>query len=193
MRLVPILAALICLTTACTHRSGSPLTASEAPIPDPSLTVAELLARADRAATEGPSGRETLAAALASLDLLGARPADPQDDPRSLWQQQIPAAEVPPMRGRILGPAYRRGRLSAGATFAMDQLFDGGKQAHVAVATPIAAPVSMSITDGAGKSICEGKPGNRGQCSWTPLFSGRHQIVLSNRSTTDATYYLVID
>jgi len=160
---------------------------------EPTLAVAQLLATAETQAQGSPGDRPGLAATLAALDGLGARPADAGADPVIGWRAQLPGPAAPPLRGRMLGPAYRRGMLEAGASVTLDQLFDGGRQARVAVATAGAAPIGIAVLDGAGKPVCPMNRARAGQCHWVPPFSARHQIVLSNPGPARSAYYLVID
>lgn len=159
----------------------------------PTEAVAEVLAAAERSA-EGPDrDPDRLAAALMTLDASGARSDEGAVDPVPGWRASLPAGAVQPMRGRILGPAYRRGTLSAGSSVTLVQLFDGGKQARVAVATPGDGPLGIAVLDGNGKPVCPVNVSRSGACNWVPPFSARHQIVLSNPSATQSAYYLVID
>jgi hypothetical protein len=131
---------------------------------------------------------------LAALDGYGARPAEGEGDAMARWRAALPAGgAVPPMRGRVLGPAYRRGTIAAGSSVTLVQLFDGGRQARVAVATPGEEPVGIAVLDGNGKAICPTNVARSGACNWVPPFSARHQIVLSNPGGEASAIYLVID
>lgn len=189
--LLPGLAAA--LLAGCAHAPGPPLTTADYAADMPAQGVVDLLAIADRAARDGARDAPRLAAALAALDGYGARPAETDGDPVPAWRASLPASAVPPMRGRVLGPAYRKGVLEPGATVRLDQLFDGGRQARVAVATPDEGALGIAVLDGSGKPICPSHLGQRGQCKWVPPYSGRHQIVLSNPGSARSTYYLAID
>ena len=173
--LLPGLAAA--LLAGCVHAPGPPLTAADYVADMPAQGVVDLLA----------------IAALVALDSYGARPAETAGDPVPAWRASLPASAVPPMRGRVLGPAYRKGVLEPGATVRLDQLFDGGRQARVAVATTDEGELGIAVLDGSGKPICPSHLGQRGQCKWVPPYSGRHQIVLSNPGSARSTYYLAID
>lgn len=176
----------------CTHPRAAPV----APVSyaaEPTLAVAQLLAAAETAAQSPAREQAGLAPTLAALERLGAHPASANDDPVPGWYALIPrSATLAPVRGRMLGPAYRRGTLEAGASETLDQLFDGGRQARVAVATPGAVPVGIAVLDGDGKLVCSDSAARQGQCNWVPPFSARHQIVIKNESAIRAAYYLVI-
>jgi hypothetical protein len=91
-----------------------PVAVVEEPMPTDALM--RTLAEGDLAQARGDQA--ALAAAADTLKLLGARPAEGQDDLSTLWSQQAQAGGAvhagPVYRGRALGPAYRRGSLAAG-------------------------------------------------------------------------------
>lgn len=160
---------------------------------EPALAIAQLLAAAEMVVAQPGADKPALAPTLAALDALGAHPVVNEPDPVRQWRALVPASQsAPPVRGRVLGPAYRRGMVEPGARVTLDQLFDGGRQARVAVATPGAVPVGIAVLDGMGKPVCP-VMARQGQCNWVPPFSARHQIVISNPGTKPAAYYLVID
>ncbi len=188
-------AGVAALLTGCAAH-GPPPAASyveNSATPDPALAVAALLATADRAAHAGAQDRARLAAALTALDGYGARAVEASTDPAVAWRAALQGEALPPVRGRVLGPAYRRGTLEPGATMTLMQLFDGGRQARVAMATAGDTPIGIAVLDGTGKIVCPASVGRQGKCSWVPPFSGRHQIVLSNHGGAPSAYYLVID
>lgn len=151
--------------------------------------VAQLLAQAD--AAQGQPQR--LGTLIATLDAMGAKPLEGSADPVAQWRAQAEMPNSPPYRGRVLGPAYKAGKLNPGATVRLPQLFDGGRAARVAVATPDKAPLDFTVLDREAKPVCPPAKARSRECSWTPLFSGRFEIVLSNTSSNEAGYYLVID
>ncbi|MCY1670141.1 hypothetical protein OVA07_03850 [Novosphingobium sp. SL115] len=156
---------------------------------EPAAAVAQLLVEADQAQDEP----KRLGRLIAAIEGLGARPADPTGDPLTGWRKVAEMPQTPPYRGRVLGPAYKAGMLTPGATVRLPQLFDGGRAARVAVATPGQAGLDFTVLDGEAKPVCPPAKARNRQCTWTPLYSGRFEIVLSNSSTNAAGYYLVID
>lgn len=156
---------------------------------EPVEAVASLLADAD-AAQSDPKRLGTL---LAALDAFGARPMAGEADPVTAWRSKAEMPQTPPYRGRVLGPAYKAGMLNPGATVRLPQLFDGGRSARVAVATPGQAGLDFTVLDGEAKPVCPPAKARTRECMWTPLFSGRFEIVLTNPSSNAAGYYLVID
>lgn len=152
-------------------------------------TAAQILAEAD-AAQDQP---QRLGALIAALDTMGARPAADQADPVAPWRLRAQMPRTAPYRGRVLGPAYRAGTLDPGGSVRLPQLFDGGRAARVAVATRGQAALDLIVLDTEARPVCPpGRTPSR-ECNWTPLFSSRFEIVLTNASGTAATYYLVIE
>lgn len=155
----------------------------------PTEAVATLLAEADSAQADP----QRLGSILAALDTFGAHPLPGEADPVANWRSKAIAPDTPPYRGRVLGPAYKAGMLDPGATVRLPQLFDGGRTARVAIATPGQAALDFTVLDGDSRPVCPPAKARSRECMWTPLFSGRFEIVLSNPSANSAGYYLVID
>lgn len=181
--------AAMALTGCAAHPAPSPAVALHYDAAEPASAVAQLLAEADAAAGDP----QRLGTVLAALDGLGAHAADPAADPVATWRPHAVMPATPPMRGRVLGPAYRAGMLSPGATVRLPQLFDGGRAARVAVATPGQAGLGFTVLDGTARPVCPPATARNRQCMWTPIYSGRFEIVLTNPSGQSAGYYLVID
>lgn len=176
-------------TAACASKPApAPVMAVTYDPMEPAAAVAQLLADADQAQDDP----RRLGALIAAIEGLGARPAD-ASDPLPAWKTHAEMPQTPPYRGRVLGPAYKAGLLTPGATVRLPQLFDGGRAARVAVATPGQAGLDFTVLDGEAKPVCPPAKARNRQCTWTPLYSGRFEIVLSNSSASAAGYYLVID
>lgn len=188
------MAAVVCAIGAEAGASARPaLAPSEYAAAQPAEAVARLLAIADREAARPRPDRKRLAAVLRALDGLGARPAEAADDRMAIWRRTAHATLEPPMRGRVLGPAYRNGQLPPGSTVRLAQLFDGGRAARVAVAAPGKGTLDFLVLDAENKPVCPPASVGTQQCQWTPLYSARYEIVLVNRGSQPAGYYLVID
>ncbi|MGV3510474.1 MAG: hypothetical protein ACO1OX_00585 [Novosphingobium sp.] len=155
----------------------------------PAEAVATLLAQADSAQGDP----ERLGTIIAALDTFGPRTLPGTADVVAEWRTKAAMPKTPPYRGRVLGPAYKAGMLNPGATVRLPQLFDGGRSARVAIATPGQAPLDFTVLDGEAKPVCPPAKARTRECMWTPLFSGRFEIVLTNPSSNAAGYYLVID
>lgn len=178
-----------CATNAQHSGRAAPVREALAIPADPAEGVAKLLAEADSA--QGDPQR--LGLIVAALDSLGARAMPGEPDPVAQWRAKAVMPDTPPYRGRVLGPAYKAGMISPGATVRLPQLFDGGRSARVAVATPGQAALDFTVLDGEAKPVCPPAKARTRECMWTPLFSGRFEIVLMNPSSNAAGYYLVID
>ena len=121
---------------------------------EPAEAVASLLADADVAQGDP----ERLGMILAALDSFGARPMAGEADPVATWRSKAAMPKTPPYRGRVLGPAYKAGMLNPGATVRLPQLFDGGRSARVAVATPGQAGLDFTVLDGEAEITISGRP-----------------------------------
>lgn len=186
MKRVALMLACLAANGCATHSPDLAIAYDPA---QPAAAVAQLLAQADSA----QNNPERLGMLLATIDGLGARPAPDAADPIPAWRSRAVMPQTPPFRGRVLGPAYKAGMLDPGKSVRLPQLFDGGRAARVAVATPGKAGLDFTVLDGEAKPVCP--PGNarNRQCTWTPLYSARFEIVVTNPSSNAAGYYLVID
>ncbi|WP_379548888.1 hypothetical protein ACFCW2_06890 [Qipengyuania sp. DSG2-2] len=107
-----------------------------------------------------------------------------------------PSANIPPMRGRVLGPSYQRGTVAAGSAKVTTQLYLAGKKAKVALAGqgPAAARsgLRLEIRQSDGKPVCL-RPSGSGKtgCEWIPLFSGRYEITVANSGSQPVQFTLV--
>ncbi|WP_432767567.1 MAG: hypothetical protein HEQ22_08940 [Sphingopyxis sp.] len=152
--------------------------------------IAHDLALADAAFEAGD--RPVLASALLRIDRRSARPLDAATpDPLARWRAAVPGA-APPLRGRALGPGYVRGTLAPGAATSMDQLFLSGQAATIAAQSAPHKQMRLRIYDAGGALVCERAPAHARDCRFTPLFTQRYRIELSNGGA-QARYYLVVD
>lgn len=180
----PIVALSLCLV-ACGMPPAELAADAEPPATD-AQAAAEALALADRSAARDDA--TTLARALARLYALGVRAAEGQDDVVQAWQASA-GASTPPFRGRALGPAYRRGNLPADGEVRLSQTFLSGQRASIAVSSPGRPVPGLSVTSASGRSVCE----SAAHCRWTPVFTERYEIVLSNPGKRASDYYLVVE
>lgn len=160
-----------------------------APVPAPARAerVAEVVSEAAAAAEAGDRAR--LRGALDRLDRLGARAEG--DMVQTVAQWRAAAGGAPPaLRGRVLGPAVRRGVIAPASEFLIQQLFLGGRPAAVAVSASPAAPLTVSVTDADRVEACAAP---RAGCRWVPFFTQRYTIRVRNAGPRVATMYLVVD
>ncbi len=146
------------------------------------------LVDADLAFARGDKGR--LTEALRRIDSLGGRPLDQTSSDIREWRQA--ADQAPPMRGRTLGPGYRSGRVSAGGTEQIEQVFLSGKRASVALSFPGGGRLSLQVQNGREEAVC-GKESNPSHCQWVPIFTDRYRIRIANPGETAVRYFLVIE
>ena len=140
---------------------------------------------------------DALRTAAQTLESLGARPeADQGEDLSRRWGKQAqlidPSAAPPVYRGRALGPSYKKGQVSSLSTVSTDQIFLAGKKASVALVPVSSQPLSITISDGQGKNICNRSTSSRpANCQWLPLFTERYRINIQNSARQPVSYYLV--
>lgn len=149
-------------------------------------------------AGERSNDPSALARAAGMLDALGARPTgeSEEDDVARKWIDLAvahdPNISVPVYRGRALGPAYRKGTVSAGSEVTFQQIFLAGKKASVALVPVSKDVLSISVESGAGERLCYRtvfeKPDG---CEWLPLFTDRFLIRVITKARKPVHYYLV--
>ncbi|MBD3775265.1 MAG: hypothetical protein IE921_17000 [Rhodobacteraceae bacterium] len=188
--LPPILLMASLLATACASHSAEPaLSSSEYMGEDRVETAARLLAIA---ADSQDSADARHMRAVSVLTRLGVRADEGEEDIVAEWSASLPADSSPPMRGRLLGPAYRSGTLPPGKSISTEQLFEGGRQAQVSISGKNHAPLRVMIQDRRNNNVCDPAPGNPRNCRWTPAYSSRYEITVSNPGDQPVTYFLVI-
>lgn len=168
------------------------------------LHSATLADRVAQALVQGEAARlqrngPALMEAAKRLRQLNAAPADGGEDLGQVWLNEARALGVrvkapPQFRGRILGPAYRRGQLAGHERFVTQQSFAAGEAAEILLTASQKAIVSLEVTDDFGQSICPERSGSaRLTCRWLPRFSGAAKISIRNPSDDAATYFLVLN
>lgn len=197
VRLGTALGALV-LLAGCTPHNAPHIAAAPPPATPqaPSERVAEALKSGHVAhATGGPAS--VLAQVAHELGSLGAKPAPEEAaDLADIWLAEARNRgfidDRAPFRGRILGPAYRTGRLAPGQTSETSQLFLAGKQAEV-VAIPVEdTNLQLEIIEVEGQRSCTPPPTTaRSVCRWIPIFTSRYRIRVRNRGNRPSDYYLV--
>ncbi|MEM7689878.1 MAG: hypothetical protein AAF291_12725 [Pseudomonadota bacterium] len=153
--------------------------------------IAVKLARAEAAFEAGDT--ELLSKLVASLNANGVKPAtDTQPDRLAVWQSAA-GSSAPPFRGRLLGPAYVRGELAPGETWRSAQTFKSGEASTLSVSHKGAGPVHMTVSDAKARAVCNPGPATTPPCRFTPMFTQRYNIELTNEGAQRAVYYLVFD
>ena len=172
-------------TNAGTYDALTPTTMT------PTERLADDLAEADLAFENGD--RDALAQRLQSIELAGAKPTDEYGrNALKLWRGDVPFS-APPMRGRVLGPAYRSGILAPGAQIETEQVLLGGKAVSIAAGTAPKGGLRLRIARGDGKTVCEQAPAHARECRFVPTYTQRYRIELFNAGKQNARYHLVFD
>lgn len=171
------------------------MTASAAPAYDATPNIGErvAMALAEAQTARDAADSNALARALGIIDRSGAHPLDGWTgaDPVPEWRSLVPATGSP-LRGSPLGPGYRLGQISAGQSESFEQVFLSGRKASVSIATREGKPVSLRVTDGDKRVVCQSGQGSPA-CNWVPLFTQRYRIEVRNGGQQKANYYLVVD
>ena len=167
-----------------------PAFAPEAPT-SPALRVAADLAAAEQAENAGDTA--ALAAAVTRLRNRGAHALDPYAEEILARWSAAAGVDPAPLRGRALGPGFRRGTLAPGESRALEQLFLAGKPAEISLESGATLGLRLTLRDAKTRVVCEHDPASGRSCRFTPIFSQRYGIEVANGGQTDATYFLVFD
>ena len=185
-----------CVLGACTTPGPMPVPAGSARASNEGAASRASLVAADLLAADvayAARDQAMLAATLQRLALRGVHPLDASaPDPLSQWREAVPG-DLPPMRGRALGPGYANGMLEPGAAISMDQLFLSGQVATIAVRSTPLVEMHMRIHDATGSVVCDSRPAHARDCRFTPVFTQRYRIELNNDGPSSTRYYVVLD
>ncbi len=156
--------------------------------------LASVLVAGERA--EAAKNAPGLLDAAQALERMGAHPADGTADLAAQWRAEAMAMgahpTTAPWRGRTLGPAYRRGRVGAHATFTTRQSFNAGQRAEISVATLSGGPLDLNVRDDDDRDTCRVRVSEReGSCSWIPVWTGAYSLSLDNNGDDAAVFYIV--
>jgi hypothetical protein len=171
----------------CAREPGAGLSSAEFMGQDEVETAARLLA----IAADEDSATVRREQAVRALDRLGVKLAE-GEDPLGDWRAALAPDGAPPLRGRLLGPAYRSGTLRPGESIETSQLFDGGKPARVTFSAAEQAPLAVTVEDSTNRQVCRTDPGNPRSCRWTPPYSARYEIRVENSGSGTIRYFMVI-
>ena len=123
------------------------------------------------------------------IENAGAFPASDGDTLSRHW----PKAHVgksDTYRDRTLGPAYKVLSLAPGKTAQFEQIFMAGQRARITVVPRQGTRFQLSVIDDDGKRQCN--VADRAACDWTPIWTSRYRIELSNPGHIPALYYVVM-
>ena len=137
-----------------------------------------------------------LAFAVRELEAGGVAPAEGQPDLITRWRQQAETAGAsrpgPPLRGRVLGPLYRRGVVAPHVEARSEQAFHGGQLARVTLA-PAQPGISLHVHGTADARLVTCRQRQVHECAWLPLFTERYRLVVRNSGNRSVTYFLTMD
>lgn len=192
-------AALVTMSTACAPGGAIGETAALAPSSGTvetasaqrTVQMADRLARAEDAYETGYSAK--LAAILAAFAASPPRALQPGEEHRLTEWARAAQVDTPPMRGRVLGPGYMRGTLKSGETWTHEQNFLAGEPASLAVSHRGSGPVALRVSNGGRSAVCSFRANASKVCRFTPIYTQRYRIELSNEGAQDAVYYVVFD
>ena len=157
------------------------------PVMDDATQTVATLARAANARESGDERQ--LRNALLALAELGARPDDqPSEQLVDGWRSTL-SDNLPPLRGRTLGPAFRSGELPAGGAINLQQTFLAGQSAIIALQTRGGGQVTVKAIDGSERTVCA-TSGGTVRCRWTPPYTQRHQIRIANPRNGRVRYFI---
>lgn len=168
---------------------------SQAAAADEPTSRAERVAQTLSAAASADAAHDAvgLGRAIRMLDASGARPLDESaPDPIPLWRERA-KDDLPPLRGRPLGPGYRSGTIIGGGRDSFAQLFLSGTASTIALSAPTGDRLALRVFDKDDKPVCERAASQPGACRWVPLFTQRYTIEVKNLGPADARYFLVIE
>lgn len=205
-----LLGALAAITAGCAASAPTNQAVNSASVeaaepvtgpPTPQIPIREAQTRADRIAAKlaraeaayDAGDTALLSKLVTSLNANGVKPADEaQADQIALWRSAA-GTSAPPFRGRLLGPAYVRGELAPGETWRSAQTFKSGEASTLSVSHKGRGPVRMTVSDAKARAVCTPGPPTTPPCRFTPIFTQRYDIELTNEGTQRAVYYLVFD
>lgn len=187
------LAALGAIVLAGCTLQEPPVAALPAPdMAEESRTQKLASALLDAHEAERRADRPALGEALRRLDALGANPVgDAAQKDMRRWAALAPS-DMPPMRGRALGPGFRAGNLAPAGSRVFEQTFLAGKRASIVATTKGGMAIGLEVAAAETELLCQ-RTAPRSSCSWTPLYTRRHTITLTNPGRKVRHYYLVID
>ena len=181
---------MLALALSACAANASPVSSAANEPSQRSDRLAEALANADAAASEGDAA--ALAQALRTIERLDAKPLTDADESALDGWKATSAQNEAPMRGRTLGPAYRSGSVTAGKMAVITQTFYGGSPANVSLRVADGSALKIRITDKANRNVCE-RSAREASCRWMPLYTQVHRIELVNDREQNARYYIVFD
>ena len=191
------LPAAVFLASGCAPAALPPPPAAIAANADDHDRTVEALTLGSRASAERDF--KGLEKAQRLLSLAGARPDGEGPDLAASWRSEASrlsgwtVTAPPPMRGRVLGSAYRKTTLAGGETLKLEQIFMAGQKARVSIVPGDGSPLSFSVSEKDGSALCtRSVAGAAASCAWLPTWTTRYRIEVRNQARKAELVYLVI-
>ncbi|MEP3891407.1 MAG: hypothetical protein ABJN69_13190 [Hellea sp.] len=186
-------------------KTSSPIPAERLTITDSQIStpqlhsdIINLVTQGDEALTQGDGAK--LRQAAQSLQALGAAPISGTDDLAKNWlvsAQSISTEDgetAVPYRGRIKGPAYRKQSLAVGQQDVIEDVYYAAEAAEMTLKSLQGEELYWEIFEATSsdKPVCAGQALAKPQsCRFTPLWTAKYNIRISNISDQDTTYLFI--
>jgi len=166
-------------------------------IPQTHKRVIELIKTGE--AARAKQDVQTLLQTAQTLREMGAQPVTGTEDLAKNWtvmaeSMQTDKSALPPFRGRIKGPAYRKDSLAPTATETIEDIYYAAEQAQLTLEPMSGAKLSWSIfeADTPNDPVCQSQPDAGTQtCRFTPLWTAKYKIRIVNESGQNASYLFI--
>ena len=130
---------------------------------------------------------------------IGAHPVTGTEDLAKNWTvaaetMRTDEASTPPFRGRVSGPAYKKEDLLPAGSDTIEDIYYAAEQAELTLETLRGERLTWSVyeADNADAPICQSKGETRQQaCRFTPLWTAKYEIRITNDSAQDASYLFI--
>lgn len=139
---------------------------------------------------------ENLMSSAQTLKYLGAIPLADTPNMIEEWTSRAVALKAnigeqyPPLRGRVKGPAYRKHLLAANTSERFNEVYYASELAQITLQTEQAG-LELTITLNS-KSVCKLESSEDiKHCSWMPLYTAPHELVISNNGALPSSYLIV--
>ena len=174
------------------------ITESQISTPEHHTAIINLITQGDEALARNDGTR--LRQAAQSLQSLGAAPISGTDDLAKNWLVTAQTFSIDdgetsvPYRGRIKGPAYRKQSLAAGEQDIIEDVYYAAEAAEMTLKSLQGHELYWEILDPKTdeRPVCAGQTLSKPQsCRFTPLWTAKYNIRISNISDQDTTYLFI--
>lgn len=162
-----------------------------------SKEIAEIIRLGHKAERE--QNPKKLMMAAKRLKQSGAQPYENEPDLALIWAEKAQKLGAQPLaehefRGRVLGPAYRKGVIEAGGEFSTRQSFLSGQIADISVQALAGGRLSLGVYDEEGTPMCRVSQSPKALgCRFVPVVTSIMSIHIDNPQTRLVQFYLVMN